>query len=525
MKFKHVIDNIWGGISSSHNFFKEGEYLDSLAIDPDWTIRSSSGPTKIGGILTPTNDTDFTSTVINSTPMWIVTSPRDTLVYTYLVNGRFVSYSSSLGSETNIATPTAGNASGMAYYNNFIYLATTVDISSYGPIDNTPALVDTDWTGTGLGSQTALTDTTYLSLQGTELPNHAMHYHAPNNRLYFCDFKNGEGLIHFIKTKRTTDDGDTNDGSKYNALNLPFGYKPTDIESWGGDLVIAAMFHGTDTSINQGPAKLFFWDTVSNDIYKTITLPDPIVTSLLNNNGNLFIWTGTPSGGYRILQYIPNTRSVKHIRTFDEGTSPLAGAVDAFGERIIWGSNTSDIATSAVVKAYGSKDSSYPKGIHNISRVKTDGGSSRLVTCLKYVQLVSNARPIHISGWRTSTDQGINKDNTTSDFTGALDSVWRSKVFKIGRRFKITKVILNFPEAIAANQTNITPKIFVDSDSTSNQLTVISSTNYTESERTITLYPKLTGNTDYYLELAWAGNTTAVSVDFPIIIEGETIDV
>ena len=36
----------------------------------------------------------------------------------------------------------------------------------------------------------------------------------------------------YVKTSKTTDEGDTDNGSTYNALDLPFGYMPMDIASW-----------------------------------------------------------------------------------------------------------------------------------------------------------------------------------------------------------------------------------------------------------------------------------------------------
>ena len=110
-----IIDNAFGGISPSSYFAQNGGFTSSLAIDPDYPIGDSEATIGIkpAGALRPTGMADFTSTQINGAQKWIETTPKDALVYTYLAGGRFISYSSSFGSETLIGTPTSGAGNGI----------------------------------------------------------------------------------------------------------------------------------------------------------------------------------------------------------------------------------------------------------------------------------------------------------------------------------------------------------------------------------------------------------------------------
>src|SRR3990167_8667081 len=215
MKQTFTINNIWGGVSPSQYFGREGNYLAGIGIDPDLPQSDAVGSRQTSGLLRPSGYASFDSGNVNANPFWIMTSPKTALVYTYLDNGRLISYNSSLAiaSETLIGTPTSGAGNGATYYNNGLYLATPTDISYYFPLNDTATLYNSRWTGAALGTQTALTNTTYPSIRGYGvMPNHPMHVHT-DNKLYFGDFLNGVGYIHYIKTSSTIKEGDTNNGS------------------------------------------------------------------------------------------------------------------------------------------------------------------------------------------------------------------------------------------------------------------------------------------------------------------------
>lgn len=529
---KIKFNSIWNGVAPSQYFQKEGQFLNSIGIDPDLPISDAVGDRRTSGALRPSGYASFDSTQNDGNPYWIMTSPKTALIYTYLSSGKFNSYTSAFGSETNIGTPTSGAGNGAAYYNNYIYLATPTQVFRYGPLNGTAALSNAlianselldGWDG---GTDTVMVNTTYPAIRGSgTFPNHPMHAHV-DNKLYIGDFKNGIGYLHFIKTSKTTDEGDTNDGSTYGALDLPFGFMPMDIESYGTDLVIAAI-QTTNSTLNQGRAALFFWDTVSTSFYHMIWLPDPLVTALYNHNGLIHIFsggisTGTDvSNGYRLSVYLGGD-SLKQLYYSNTGSPPLAGAVDAVGTRLAWGTfqqvNTTTASAPtyyATVMAYGSKDSNFPAGVHSIAKASAVGSAADgLVTAIKNVQQSSFAYPKLVIGSRDASNHWLDSQSTTYG-----TNVWHSPMINIGKKFAIKRIRIPLAAAVAANMT-ITPKVFLDdfSSSSTTDLTVINSTNYANSNRHIQYYPSIHGNHNFCLELTWSG-TALLPILFPIEID------
>lgn len=524
-KVEIKVNSILGGIAPSPYFTGEGQFDASIAIDPDFPITDTGGQAiRTSGALRPVAFAAFDGANVNSGVYWAMTNPKDALVYFYLGNGRLISYNSSLAGETLAATATSSSGNGAVYYNNYLYLFTNTDVSRYGPLDGTPALTNSVWTGSTLGTQTALVNTTYPttgSARGGAYSNHVAFVHS-DNKLYFCDFDStsstaatrNRGLIHFIRTTFSTTEGTGNDGSTYNALDLPLGFKPTCLGNWGLDLVIGA-FQGTNATLDQGHSALFFWDTTSASFYRQVSLPDPFVSAILNNNGILYIWAGkfSSTGGYSLYRYIGGD-SVQEIAAFEEGHPPMAGAVDALGDRVIWGSWQTYPDNAACVWSWGSKDRRLPGALHNIARsTATASSTAGMVTCVKYVEQRSNALPAPVIGWNDATVQGIDSLSTTYQ-----SSFWRSQRYSLGKRGIVKKIIYQLGAALAANMT-IVPTIFIDDANTSTALTTINSTNY--SGRRVIQQANVPFNDNFLLQLNWTG-TALCPITLPIVIEVET---
>ena len=557
-KFQIKINSILGGISANAYQGRADQFHASIGIDPDRPIQTS-GVTKTAGVLTPSSASDVSGAVLSGYPVWITTNPKGTSsegIYVYASDGEFISYVNAAGTGTLEGTPTSGVGNGMAYYNNYIYLATPTDISHYGPLTETPVLTNTRWTGsTGAGptfNLTALGNATYPTQRGVTIPNHPMHVHS-DNKLYVGDFdtiaaeaNRGRGLIHWIRTTRTTDEGDTNDGTTRSAFLLTWGYAPTDIESWGTDLVVAAIYVGgantagtlidLGVAMRQPSAKLFFWDAINAPSlpYKVVDLPDPLVTALLNHNGNLYIWTGSYGsgiasdsvGGTR-LSVFAGGYSIKQLAFLEEGLPPIAGGVAASGGRIVWGGYTSYPEDAICMWGYGYKDDNLPKALHNIAVGSPTIGASLTTWTATAVAAVEQpsfgADPRWWMGWKdgaATQDFGIDRINAVSN-TSRL-SVWRSFIYPIGQPFKINKISLPLGSAVAADMTLI-PIILTDDLSTSTAQTTINSTNYAASQRRIVLYPTIQGLNNFCLQLRWSG-IAILPVNLPIIIEGETLN-
>lgn len=505
------INQIFRGHSASQYFGAEGTYNTSTAIDPDFPISSSD--VRTSGYAVPVGYAKFSGANVTASVVRILTTPKNTLVYAVLSNGRLISYTSALGSETLVGTVSGNVAKWAEYYNNYIYIFTGTDVSRYGPLNNSPTLVDGVWTGATLGSLTTLTNTTYPTLRSVSMPNHAAHVHG-DNCLYFADFINGQGLIHKISTKKVTNEGDTNGTvvpSAYNVLDLPFGFYPTAIESFGTSLLILGIYT-TDTTVNQGKAAFVLWDPtdILSFYLGPVFLADPLATAVLNVDGEIFIWTGNSVNGVRLSKYTGGT-STSDVMYQEEGLPPLAGAVDALGSRIVWGGFSTNPSAGAVVYAYGSKDARLPSGLHCI--VKTSSaGTTPLTTALKYIQQNSNIVPKVVPAWTDGTGSGLDQYSGSATLASYLRFM-----LNLGTKFDFINIKVPLAGAVDAT-TTITPKIWLDDLSSSITLPVINNTNYPAKRKVTFKRPDLKNATAYnnaILEFAWTG-TTPLPIGFPI---------
>ena len=501
------IKSIWGGVSPSKYFSAADQYQFGIAIDPDFPVGSE---VKTSGAIVPTLYSKFSGSEVDAYPLWIVNSPKNTNTYVYQSDGDITSYSSSLGSETDVGTPTSGAGNGAAYYNNYIYFATPTDVSRYGPLSGTPALGNTFWTSTL--SLTALTDTTYPTIRGVKIPNHAMHVHS-DFCLYICDFKDGQGMIHRLSTKKDTYEGEIDDTtvpSAYNALDLPWGYYPVDIESYSTDIVVLAI-QTIDTTVNQGPAALFFWDASSSSFYRKVEISEPIATAVKNVNGIIHVWAGNATGGFRVLQYAGGDSFVP-IAYSEEGTPPFAGAVEALGGRTYFGGWQTVPEACGVVYAIGSKNPYVPQGMHSVIR-STSAGSTPHVTAVKNVLQDASKEPDLVVGWGDGSAKGIDQKASS----GTYDSIVRFPFINIGQKFSVEKIQIPLAATVAANMT-VTPTVYLDDNvSSGTALTAINNTNYSGQKNVVYKQPEieLNGNHNFCLELAFTG-TVELPVTFPI---------
>ena len=528
------IDSILGGWGPTHYLYGKTQYNSSIAIDPDLPVDDDHR--RASGVIVPTIHEKFSGASIDAAPMWILTQPKTTNSFVYQDNGKLHSFTSALAmratDEATTAFPiqiTGGAGNGAVYYNNFIYLMEATDVSRYGGMDQGGTIAKTEnvWTGATLGALAALTDTTYPSIRGTAIPNHAGHVHGDNS-LYFCDVVNGQGVIHQIKTTETVFEGDTNNVSAFNVLDLPFGMHPVDIESFGTDLVILAFQSSSSDAVYQGQAKLYFWDTTASSFYREVPLPDPLGTALLNHNGIIYIWTGDlkdsddADGTFsmRISQYIGGD-NVQELMYVEDGAPPFAGAVEAVGNRLVWAALTEYPETAVGVHAFGLRDGRLEKGLHHITR-NSGSGANPLLTSLKRV-LRDKQNPELILGWQDDADQGLDKKSSS----GTLNSLFRTQIYNIGMNFRIAEIRLRLGKAVAANMEIIPTVYFDDAITGGTSVTTINSTNFSDSERNVTYkgteMKDMHGKHNFFLELNMNG-TVSLPVVLPIEIVIDILD-
>ena len=520
------ISGVTGGLSASPYLYSQGQFLNAVGIDPDLPVSDSANDFLPSGMARPSGYTAFSGGNVTGVAKWIVANPKDSKAYCLLSDGKFISYDSSFGSETLVATASSCTGNGMAYYNNYIYVFTGTTVDRYGPLNGTPAYATGVWTGATLGSLTALTNTTYPTVRDSVLlPNHCATVHGDGS-LYFLDYANGQGLVHRITTKKVTYEGDTNGttvASAYNVLDLPFGYMPTAIASLGTDLVISAT-QTTDSLLSQGESALFVWDAVSSSFRSQIPVSDPVVTGLRNSNGTLYAFSGgLGNNGYR-LSYYAGGETLKTIFFSSEGHSPMQGAIASVGDKILWGTvkmvqTTTSPEYYAVVMSAGSKDPNVPLRIQ--CPVKTDASATSaygIVGAVAAIEQASYSSPSLVVAYKANATYGIAKKGTTYG-----TSIFQCPIVQVGRKFVVRRIRLNFQKAVAANMT-VTPTLFLDgfSSSSTTGMRTINSTNYSKSEQYVEFMPNVNGKRNFCLELRFSG-TALLPLTMPIEIDVETI--
>lgn len=512
-----TINSVLPGWGVSEYFTQAGQFQNSVGIDPE--MPKSDSVTKPSGLLRPTAMAKASGTTITSAPMFLVTNPKDTNVYIYAYDGKVfvMDVNQDMGTTLNSGTAlTSSTANGAIYYNNYIYFAKNTDVCRYGPLSDTPTLDEDFWTSAPM-SKTALANTTYPAIKGLKIPNHPMHVHRANSRIYFGDVSSSNvGILSMINTVKGTYEGDTNSTvvpSAYNVLDFYYGWWPTCIESLGNELAIG-LIEGVSTGVKQGNAKVAFWDTLasSTSYSRLVELPDPLVTAMKVVNGQLYVFSGSASGGMRVQRYLGG-ESFEEVAYLDDQYPPFQAAVDSQQNRIVWGGTTTLPVASVSVFAIGAKSRNMNMGVHNILKT-TSAGANGNVTSLKYVQQGASKQPI--VGWSDDSAKGIDELSTTYG-----TSVWRSEMFRIGKTFQLPYVRIPLAAAVAANMT-ITVKVYTDDGSASTTIGTINSTNYTEGNRYITFHPTVNGKNNFYLELTWSG-TALLPVALPIVVEFDTL--
>lgn len=458
--------------------------------------------------------TNFANAIIDDVAVFNRVLTDTEVLTIFSSSGKLISYSKTFGSETLVSGVASGDGNGLAYYNNYLYIAKNTDIDRYGPLNGTAVYTANVWTGATLGTQTALTNTLYNFQSSYTFPNHSMTVHGDGS-LYVCDYINGQGKIHRIKTTKTTVEGDTNNSSAYGVLSLPFGFFPTDIQSWGTDIVILAT-QTTDTVLNQGRAALFFWDGATTTFYKgPLYLPDPIATALEILNGQLYIFSGNSQGGVRVSKYIGGD-STQEVAFQEEGTPPPPGSTSVYGNRIYWGNHVTYPADILGVFSYGSKTEKLPQGLHCVAKATNTSTTTSAITALLQAEQSSGSRNKMIIAWRDSDGYGIDKYSTTATH----NAVWRSEIIKVDSKFKIEKIRIPLGEAVTANM-SLTVKVWLDDFSNSVTLTEINNTNYSGAKKVVYYGLELLeaiGQDNFCLEFTWAG-TAQLPITIPIIIE------
>lgn len=538
---KILIQTILGGNSVTTNFAQATQMRASLGIDPGQPIDDldTKYSTIASGLIRPTASQKFSGSTITSAPLWTISNPKNGNVYVY--DAASSAYTIDATMTTVTALSDAGTLSGLGngadYYDNYQYFATATDITRYGPLNGAPGFVVNYWTSV-LG-KTALQNTTYPTTfkNNIRLPNHFLK-RTSNGYLWIADVVGNNGTLHYIKTTKSSVEGDTDNGSTYNAVTMGYGLWPTALEQANGTDIAIALYEGSTANLRQARAKVAFWNMTSTNINKIIfcEFPDQIITALRNVNGVLYAFSGNVNAqGWRLSRHT-GSYSFQEVYYSETGEPPLPGAVDGILNRVLAGTFTTVPESDGVVTAYGLQKSALGQGVFNIMR-STGGNSSTSVTSLLVADNNEMGFSTPIIGWTqagegsTGASHGYDKQGT--QYNNAPSVAW-SQTFRIGQKFKITKIRIPLAQAVAANMT-ITPTIYVDDGITSyvggvaQGLAVINNTNYPIptggiAPRNIVMRPQsMTGEHNFWLELRWTGSAL-LTVSLPILIEYELTD-
>ena len=522
-----TIDNILGGISPTTHFGSEGQFRASLGIDPaqpiddDDTIYS----TVASGLIRPTASEKFSGTTITSAPLWIKGNPKTSFTYVQDANGSAYTITPDMTTVTAMSDHgTLAGSKGMDYYDNYMYFVGPTDVARYGPLSASDEFWNgTYWTGTL--SLTALTNTIYPTTYKNNLliPNHPTCRHS-DGRLYIGDVIGNTGSIHYIQTSKTSVEGDTNNGSTYDALNVGYGLWPTSIESYGSDLAIA-FYEGDNSASRQKRAKIAFWDTVSTNVNQIVwcEFPDTLITAMKNVNGILYVVSGNiDNQGFRVSRFVGGY-SFEEIYYSETGEPCLQGAIDGVLNRVLIGNYTTVPESAGCVYSTGLQKRILGNGMFNVMKA-TGGNSSTCVTAVNVADNVSNGFFVPIIGWTqagdgsTGVSHGLDKQGT--NYTNGNN--WWSPFYRVGQHFKITRIRIPLAQAVAANMTLI-PTIYLDDGGTTKTLTTINSTNFSGKRQIVYRLDDVSGYNNFWLELKWSGSEL-LTVGLPIIIDYEVID-
>lgn len=528
------IESILGGQSLLSHFAAHDQFRAALGIDPSQPINDSTQAKSIvsSGLLRPNGTVELSSgSDLVHAPMWMESNPKNGNVYVYDYAGSVYTIDGNFTAVTGLGDLNDGmsaKGNGCAYYDNYMYFSTDTTVARYGPLDGTAAFTDDYWVTTL--SKTRLTDNSGYPSQNRistiTFPTHVLHRHS-DGKLYIADVVDGKGTIHYIATTKTTVEGDTDNGSTYNKVQVGYGLLPTAMESYGSDLVIAFYEGNASGFVTQSRAKVAFWDTTSTNVNKIVWVefPDDYISAMKNIDGILYVASGrVKADGFRVSRFVGGY-TFEEVAFFGTGAMPFPDAMDGQSNQLLFGSYTDVPETAGCVYSLGLNNSKLGQGIFTPHRVTYTAA----ISCVTSLYLSDNWNLGFLAptvGWTTGAS-GVSTNGIDVRVASGYDNappVFWSQMYRIGQPFKITKIRIPLAQAVAANHILI-PKIYTDDgNGTTYTLTTINNTNYPNSERNITYrLENVTGQHNFWLELRWTGSAF-MTVGLPITIEYELTD-
>lgn len=150
--------------------------------------------------------------------------------------------------------------------------------------------------------------------------------------------------------------------------------------------------------------------------------------------------------------------------------------------------------------------------------------STSLISSLARVQQDLDS-PQFVFGGLGGVDSDENK--LFKKNTEYVYSLWRSAVYKIGKRFDIMRIVIPVVGGIQTG-VQIVPVLYFDNEGTQSMGTIITESSYPNADKKIVLTSQNFGNqvrgkSNFFLELRIVGSALA-TVGLPITIDIETYD-
>lgn len=517
-----TIKSIFGGITETMNYGSEGQYLMALGIDPELALGNQVKP--YGGIA-PTSYGKFSSTLLDSAPMWICGAPTTNGVFVFGANGTVLSYSGATfasSSEVAIGTPkqdgTPGAGDGLNAANDYLYAALYNDIARYGPLSSSgPTWTNSYWVS-GLGMSALSSTIAYVSNRDVTYPQHVIHFHS-DGRFYVAEYDGANGRLH----SWTTDSTGANGSATYNDLTLPPGMLPMAMAKYGEDIAILCtpqlVFVG-GTFPTSGDAAMYLWDAIAgHKFYREVPIHEPLATAICNKNGFLYILAGNMDANTKLLRYAGG-ETFDTLVVIPEGMPPPAGAVDALGNMIAWGGYVTYPTAAGTAFTYGFRSGTLPSNsLNSIARISNTTGSLPIVTCLKFLQRGNYP----IVGWHTQDGNGLDKKAS-----GTYANIFQSETFQVNRKGTIRRLRFPLNTNVQAG-TGITLTFYTDNETASyttgeGGLVAINNTNYSNNETYIDMQGlDIPFSNNFYLRFDFNG-TAETAIGLPVEIEYDLTD-
>lgn len=363
---------------------------------------------------------------------WFARDPV-TVAKLYALDSNGVVYNSTDTGDTWASlSDRAGSGHGMVIWKDYLFVATTTGIDTYGPLSGAPAWT-TDW-------KTIDTDSLW----------HPMIVSSNDGNLY-----GGAGQFIFSVAENSGQTFAPGTSATYTftqqALDLPDNYRVKCLAELGNNLMIGT-WQGTNV-FDIRVANIFPWDRSSASFGQPVIIDDFGVHAMLVTGGSLVVLAGIDGSVYLsngvtatpVARIPVDISRAKYIEYYP-------GAIMKFQNRIFFGVGNGG---STVVAGMGVYSLTMTSTVSILALEQTSTGylSDSFVNKISAVLPITRER--YLTGWRANTTYGLDLTSSGSYSYGtAYTGYFESPLYTVGtnrikRRFE--KMIINLAKDLGSN--------------------------------------------------------------------------